>query len=143
MEQVKSVFRRRKVEKLYVTKKVRKHWTDAYREEIMEIRNDNRVISDDEIGRYDIDFPQLEAGNKFFLHDKNEIIVIQSKMRSSDNTVVYYAEDELVETEETKRTHRECTEKVEQWDERYNRLKRNFEEYMWKHPCWLKLFWRK
>lgn len=96
------------------------------------IGNEKHVISDKEIARYDIEIPMLNVGDEFFLHDIQKVIRIKSKMRSSDGSITYYAEDQIVETENTKKSYDECTEKIEHYGyekEKYEKLEKEFEEY--------------
>ena len=133
---VKSIFRQREIEKIYKLKVSEHHQYGMYSfhtvRSIVGIGNEEVVISDKEIGRYDIEIPMLEIGDEFFLHDIQEIIVIKNKMRSSDGSVTYYVEDKVIETANTKKSYEECKEEVKYWDcekEKFERLKMEFEDY--------------
>ena len=97
-EVIRSIFRQKEIEKLYRLKVDRNIGCDVYpyipSSRVMAMGNYENVISDKEIGRYDIEIPTLEIGDEFFLHDIQEAIVIKSKMRSSDGSITYYVEDE-------------------------------------------------
>ena len=137
---VKSIFRQREIEKLYKLE-VSEHtqygmYMSHTTRSIVTIGNEENVISDKEIGRYDIEIPMLEIGDEFFLHDIQEVIVIKSKMRSSDGSVTYYAEDKIVETANSKKSYEECQDRVKHWGyekERFERLENEFEDYKRKY----------
>ena len=139
-EVIRSIFRQKEIEKLYRLKVDRNIGCDVYpyipSSRVMAEGNYDNVISDKEIGRYDIEIPTLEIGDEFFLHDIQEAIVIKSKMRSSDGSITYYAEDKIIETENTKKSYEECTNKVEHWDyekEKFEKLEKEFDEYKKKY----------
>ena len=119
-EVIRSIFRQKEIEILYRLKVYRNIGCDVYpyipSSRVMAEGNYDNVISDKEIGRYDIEIPTLEIGDEFFLHDIQEAIVIKSKMRSSDGSITYYAEDKIIETENTKKSYEECNNKVEHWN---------------------------
>lgn len=106
---VKSIFRQRKVAGKYVT--------DLFGETYLK-KTDN-VIADDVIGEYDIDIPLLEKNEEFFLADIMQIVVIKKRLRSSDGSITYYVEDEIVETEDQKK----------KLEEMYDELLREFRDY--------------
>ena len=99
---VRSIFRQREVEKLYEINRYCNTYFSLdrnYLDVTMNVRvNEDNVISDKEIGRYDIEIPMLEIDDEFFLHDIQEVVVIKSRMRSSDGSITYYVKDNLVET---------------------------------------------
>ena len=66
-------------------------------ETLIEVANEDKVISDKEIGRYDIEIPMLEIGDEFFLHDIQELVKIKSRTRSSDGSITYYIDDKIIE----------------------------------------------
>lgn len=107
---VKSIFRQRKV--------VGKYVTDLFGETYL--KETDEVISDEIIGEYDINIPLLEKNEEFFLSDIVQIVVIKKRLRSSDGSITYYVEDEIVETEDQKK-------KFE--DDMYNELRREFRDY--------------
>ena len=130
---VKSVFRQREVEKIYKIK-TRKIFT--FKEEEMEIEiaedNENYILSDTAIASYDIDMPMLEVGEKFHLSDIGKTVKIKNRMRSSDGSIVYYVEDNLVETERTKKSYEYCANKILEhniYKEQYEELKEKFDKY--------------
>lgn len=147
---VKSIFRQREIEKLYELRYLGSQWlyprTDDY-VELSAISNNENVISDKAIGTYDIEIPMLEVGDKFFLHDIQEVVKIKSKMRSSDGSITYYVEDKVIETENTKKTYAECRQKIEHYKlekEKFEDLKKRLDackeelaeykrEYKYKH----------
>lgn len=107
---VKSIFRQRKVAGKYVTDS----FGGTY------LKETDEVISDEIIGEYDINIPLLEKNEEFFLSDIVQIVVIKKRLRSSDGSITYYVEDEIVETEDQKK-------KFE--DDMYNELRREFRDY--------------
>lgn len=107
---VKSIFRQRKVAGKYVTDL----FGGTY------LKETDEVISDEIIGEYDINIPLLEKNEGFFLSDNVQIVVIKKRLRSSDGSITYYVEDEIVETEDQKK-------KFE--DDMYNKLRREFRDY--------------
>lgn len=140
VEVMKSIFRQREIEKLYELKVDSSYSYGIYSyrssSRVMAVGNDEKVISDKEIGRYDIEIPMLEVGDEFFLHDIQEVVVIKSKMRSSDGSITYYVEDKIIETENTKKSYEECNNKIEHWDyekEKFEKLEKEFEEYKKKY----------
>ena len=139
-EVIRSIFRQKEIEKLYRLKVDRNIGCDVYpyipSSRVMAEGNYDNVISDKEIGRYDIEIPMLEIGDKFFLHDIQEVVVIKSKMRSSDGSITYYTEDKIIETENTKKSYEECNNKVEHWNyekKRFEKLEKEFDEYKKKY----------
>jgi hypothetical protein len=132
---VKSIFRQREVEKLYRLK-LSEYYSSGYitysSRSVAFEGNEKRILSDKEIGRYDIEIPMLEVGDEFFLHDIQEVVVIKSKMRSSDGSVTYYVEDKIIETENTKESYEECNKIVGEYDNQEKeilKLKEKFEDY--------------
>ena len=107
---VKSIFRQRKVAGKYVTDL----FGGTY------LKETDEVISDEIIGEYDINIPLLEKNEEFFLSDIVQIVVIKKRLRSSDGSITYYVEDEIVEAEDQKK-------KFE--DDMYNKLRREFRDY--------------
>lgn len=137
-EVIRSIFRQREIEKLYELQEFKRYdfYSDITSHRVVALGNYENVISDKEIGRYDIEIPMLEIGDKFFLHDIQEVVVIKSKMRSSDGSITYYTEDKIIETEKTKKSYEECTNKVEQWDyekKKFEKLEKEFDEYKKKY----------
>ena len=106
---VKSIFRQRKVAGKYVT--------DLFGEPY--VKKPDKVIADDVIGEYDIDIPLLEKNEEFFLADIMQIVVIKKRLRSSDGSITYYVEDDIVETEDQKK----------KLEEMYDELLREFRDY--------------
>ena len=106
---VKSIFRQRKVAGKYVT--------DLFGETYL--KKTDKVIADDVIGEYDIDSPLLEKNEEFFLADIMQIVVIKKRLRSSDGSITYYVEDDIVETEDQKK----------KLEEMYDELLREFRDY--------------
>ena len=71
-EVIKSIFRQKEIEKLYELKVDSSYnYALSYRSSsrVMAVGNYENVISDKEIGRYDIEIPMLEIGDEVFLHD--------------------------------------------------------------------------
>ena len=106
---VKSIFRQRKVAGKYVTNL----FGETY------LKETDEVISDEIIGEYDIDIPLLERNEEFFLSDITQTVKIKKKLRSSDGSITYYIEDEIVETEDQKN----------KFEDMYNELRREFRDY--------------
>lgn len=92
-EKVKSIFRQRKVEGEYVTS----IFGTTYLEKT------DKVISDEIIGEYDIDIPLLEKDEEFFLSDIVQIVKIKKRLRSSDGSITYYIQDEIIESKDQKK----------------------------------------
>ena len=114
-ETFRSVFRQRKVEEIYRIKIEDYGYCNKY---YVCAGNENRnILSDDIIGTYDVEIPLLEPGNKFYLHDINEVVTIKERMRSSDGTIIYYCTDKLIETENTKESFKKCQLQKEKFDE--------------------------
>lgn len=137
-EVIRSIFRQREIEKLYELKEIKNYdiYFDTTYHYVMAVGNYEKVISDKEIGRYDIEIPMLEIGDEFFLYDIQEVVVIKSKMRSSDGSITYYAEDKIVETENTKKSYEECNNKLELWHyekKEFEKLEKEFDEYKKKY----------
>lgn len=131
-ETFKSIFRQRQCEKLYCITNHRYYnfsMLDYY-------ANTDNVLSDNQLTVHDVEAPLLEPGEHFFLHDLQKEIVIKSRLRSSDGTIIYYAEDEVVETENTKKSLEECKEEIL----RYKKLEKEFEEYKEKYKYEHKFF---
>lgn len=137
-EVMKSIFRQREIEKLYELKAVSRYdyCMSRYSNRVIAVGNDEKVISDKEIGRYDIEIPMLEVGDEFFLHDIKEVVVIKSVMRSSDGYIIYYVEDKIIETKNTKKSYEECNNRIDHWGyekEKFEELEKEFEEYKKKY----------
>ena len=142
-DKFKSIFRRKEYEKLYYVGVVDVicNTLDYYmftrgasiidRDQLTKHETQTQ-ISDSLLGVYDIDLPLLEVGDEFYLHDIQELVKIKSRTRSSDNSIIYYVEDKLIETENTLKTKKECDDKVAAWnheEERYEKLQKEFDEY--------------
>lgn len=131
----KSVFRQREIEKLYEL-----HFSDIYlgirkvgREGNIKVKsNEDKIISDKEIGVF-YGLPKLKEGEEFLLSDLNEIVVIKKAIRASDNSITYYLEDKVIETENTEKSYKNCIEEIKKHDEelyeKYNALKKEFDDY--------------
>lgn len=140
---ISSIFRQREIEKLYelgVKNKYEYNFIFSKVDEtLVEVENEDKVISDKEIGRYNIDIPMLEVGDEFFLHDINELVTIKSRTRSSDGSIIYYIDDKIIETDNTRKSYAECREKIEHWkyekekykelEEKLKNLNKEFDEY--------------
>ena len=133
---VKSIFRQREIEKLYELHYYGGGYFGLFRSEsdvsLGTTSNTDNIISDKVIGTYDIEIPMLEVGDEFFLHDIQEVVKVKSKMRSSDGFITYYVEDKVVETENTKKSYKECREKIEHYKyekEKFEDLEKRFEDY--------------
>ena len=142
---MKSIFRRKKYEAVYqigiletvyvTTDYVSSILGKMKNNNVMSYKNKNE-LSDMVIGEYDIDLPLLEVGDEFFLQDIQELVKIKSRTRSSDGSVIYYVEDEIIETENSKTSQEECDEKVASWwqnERKYWDLKNEFDEYKEKY----------
>ena len=142
---MKSIFRRKKYEAVYqigvletvyvTTDYVSSILGKMKNNNVMSYKNKNE-LSDMVIGEYDIDLPLLEVGDEFFLQDIQELVKIKSRTRSSDGSVVYYVEDEIIETENSKTSQEECDKKVASWwqnERKYLDLKNEFDEYKEKY----------
>lgn len=134
---VKSIFRRKEVEKIYEINRYCNRYFSLdinYLDVTMNVRvNEDNVISDKEIGSYDIEIPMLEVGDEFFLHDIQEVVVIKNRMRSSDGSITYYVEDKLVETENTKRSKEECDKTMKEFKEVRERFEKYAKKYKYEH----------
>lgn len=140
-ESVISVFWRKEIEKLYTLYidcyYHRQYYSDdgnciLIRSPKLLIKSDGIILSDKEIGRYNVEIPLLEVDDEFFLHDIKEIVKIKKRVRSSDGTITYFVEDKYIETENTKKTYDECMKKIEVWDveaEKYDKLNIEYQEY--------------
>lgn len=138
-DKFKSIFRRKTFEKLYYVGIT--DWVNISpnyclcthgRTDKLTSCTENVEISDEEIGRYDIEIPLLEVGDEFFLHDIQKVVVIKSRLRSSDGSITYYVEDVTVETENTQKSKEIADKKVEKWnheEEEIQKLKKEFEDY--------------
>lgn len=140
---VKSIFRRREIEKLYelgIKNQYEYNFIFSKVDEtLIEVANEDKVISDKEIGRYDIEIPMLEIGEEFFLHDIQELVKIKSRTRSSDGSITYYIDDKIIETDNTRKSYAECREKIEHWkyekekykelEEKLKNLNKEFDDY--------------
>ena len=142
---MKSIFRRKKYEAVYqigiletvyvTTDYVSSILGKMKNNNVMSYKNKNE-LSDMVIGEYDIDLPLLEVGDEFFLQDIQELVKIKSRTRSSDGSVVYYVEDEIIETENSKTSQEGCDKKVASWwqnERKYLDLKNEFDEYKEKY----------
>ena len=130
-EVVKSVFRQRKIEKIYKIGIEYESFIHKKEQIVIADTNDKNILSDEVIGTYDVDIPILNIGEEFFLCDINKNVKIKNRMRSSDGSITYYVEDEYIETENTQQTHDECQHKLELWEywqEKYNNLKLKYND---------------
>ena len=131
---VKSIFRQREVEKLYEL--CLDHWGNLHpyiHQVCIDVRQNTNIISDKEIGRYDVEIPMLDIGDSFFLHDIQEVVIIEDRMRSSDGSITYYVKDKLVETENTKRTREECNKQMTEYSEIRKKFKAYAAKYKYEH----------
>ena len=91
-EKFKSIFRRKEFEKVYELGI--KEWMQigdysCVFTKVCSFIDPNKVssyselteISDKELGVYDVEMPLLEVGDKFFLHDIQELVKIKSRFR--------------------------------------------------------------
>ena len=140
---VKSIFRQREVEKIYEIKEHKSKYStySGYLDKEINIidatinvrENTGNLISDKEIGRYDVEIPMLEIGDTFFLHDIQEVVIITSRMRSSDGSITYYVQDKIVETENTKLTKEKCDKTMMEFKEIRDMYRKYVDKYKYKH----------
>lgn len=127
---VKSVFRRRVLEKVYdFIKYAHADYFGGVSEEFR-ISVTHKLVEDKEIGHYDIEIPLLDIGDKFFLDDIKEQVTVTDRMRSSDGSIIYFVEDKVIETENTKRSYEECQKMA---DGMYKKLQYQFDDYRRKY----------
>lgn len=121
MGSIKSIFRRREIEKIYdvVKRDMEFHSIGRIiRSENIDIsEKDINVLSDKVIGEYELEFPMLKIGDEFYLNDIDEIVVIKSKMRNSSNAIVYYVEDKTIETDRTIESKIKAEERLNNWSQ--------------------------
>ena len=145
---MKSIFRRKNIEKIYdiegeIISRRRDEWNNTditYTTVRIELAtNKSRVLSEEIIGAYDLNSP-LSVGEEFFLADIQETIKIKKAIRSSDGAVVYYVEDNYIETENTEKSYVAAIEKRDKANKLSDDLKRlrmEFDgykrEYKYKH----------
>lgn len=112
---VKSIFRQRKVVGNYIPGFGIKSYPECMEE----------VISDDVIGTYDVEIPLLEEGENFFLSDIEKTVKIKRRMRSSDSSIVYYAEDIISKVDDLE------TDKLGDYvyKMKYEQIKKELEKY--------------
>lgn len=143
-ETVSSIFRQREVEKIYQIASIKEKYCFRTTFTMQAVDNTDNVISDKEIGRYDIEFPMLKVGDEFFLQDIEQLIKIKSKMRSSDGSILYYVEDKLVETQNTRDSLEICISEITNYNQQADELKEELlsvkqkfneykEKYKYKH----------
>ena len=140
-EVVKSIFRQRELEKIYKIGCNSLFLRD--KQQIMIDEYSKNVLSDKEIGMYDIEIPMLNAGDKFYLANISKAVTIKNRMRSSDGSITYYVNDEYIDTENTKKTYEECQNKIElwrEWKDKYEKLEKEFFEYRCKYQYKHKYF---
>ena len=127
---IKSIFRQREIERIYVLDY--QDYGILYEMQHKKMTSDGcekRVISDKVIGTYDIEMPMFEIGEEVFLQDIEEAVKIKKRMRNTDGSVVYFVEDKIVETENTRKSYEYCAKKISQFEE-FMKYK---EEYKYKH----------
>ena len=124
---VKSIFRQREIEKKYMLNQTPTLWLDS--DMIIQTKIRDGEIEDKIIGTYDVEIPMLEIGDKFFLDDIQEMVVIRDRMRSTDGSIVYYVEDKYIDTEYSKKLYELCMEKISF----YKELQEYKKEYKYKH----------
>lgn len=128
---IKSIFRQREVEKIYVINHTdfgSLLYDDKHREMVSE-GYEKRIISDKVIGTYNIEMPMFEIGEEVFLQDIEESVKIKKRMRNTDGSVVYFVEDKIVETENTRMSYEYCARRISQFKEFMEYKK----EYKYKH----------
>lgn len=133
-DKIKSVFRQREVEGLYELGI--EEYDYAFNRIVRTpciTKNCKNVLSDTMIGTYDIDIPLLKAGDEFFLHNIEGAVTIKNVMRNSDGSTTYYIEDKIIETENTKKTKRECQEKIQKWGHEED-IMNELKKYKMTHP---------
>lgn len=111
---IKTIFRQKKYEKVY-----RLSYRGAREYEIDVSKKEDNLLSDEKIAEYNICIPMLRIGEEIFLEDIEKCITIRRSVRGSDGSIIYYIDDEFIETENTKKTLAECEEKILT----YNKLK--------------------
>lgn len=152
-DKFRSIFRRKTFEQIYYVGITEWVQISSYSVLCTHGRTDkltscqkNVEISDEEIGRYDIEIPMLEVGDEFFLHDIQEIVKIKSRLRSSDGSITYYVEDVVMGTENTEKSKEIADKKVENWnheEEKFNKLQKEFDEYKAKYKYQHRFFNKK
>lgn len=126
VESYRSIFRQKYYERLY-----RIEWGYCFGSKKL-VDFHGGLIKEETIGTYDIEIPMLESGEHFFLDDIKKDVIIKLRMRSSDGSIVYYVQNELIDTENTARTLKECNEifaEKEDLKKRYDDLKEQFFNY--------------
>ena len=123
---INSLFIQRSVEKVYKTQ-LRPLYISMYSNiaaltpadkldlEVVSCGNENNIVSENILGMYELEAPLLSVGDKFVLEDKDKLVVIKDVVRSSDGSIRYVVEDELVTTDYTEQTKLEAEEEVKQF----------------------------
>lgn len=128
---VKSTFRQRKIERIYsLCSEQPNLWNRVVC--LSTYAQNANILADEIIGQYDVEIPMLEVGDEFFLHNIGKIVKIKKRMRSSDNTITYYVEDDFVETERSEKTKAECEYKLcnkEELEAKVEEIQQKFDDY--------------
>lgn len=129
----KSIFRQKYYEKLYKINIDYRSFFDQNKK--LEVFHGN-LIKEEIISTCDIEIPMLKPGENFFLSDIGKNVVIELRMRSSDGSIIYYVKDELIDTENTEKTFKECNEilsEKENLQKSYDNLNKEFHDYRTKY----------
>lgn len=113
-EKVKSIFRQRKIAGEYVR---------DFFDNRLYFSPTGYVISDEKIGEYNINIPVLEIDEEFFLENIGQIVNIRKRLRSSDDSIIYYIDDKIVETEDNKKS---IVDKYNDLEKKFNNYKREY-----------------
>ena len=142
-ESYRSIFRQKYYEKLY---EIEKDYSSNIFGNVYKRECFGALLKEEIICTCDVEIPLLESGEQFFITDIQKEVTIKSRMRSSDGSVTYYVEDELVDTENTEKTLRECDEILSgkkdleiEYGKLHGKFKDYVKQYKYKHR-WFNFF---
>lgn len=70
------------------------------------------LIKEEEIFSCNLEMPMLNAGEKFYIEEKEQLVTIKESYRTSKDSVVYYIESLFVEDDETEKSRLNAEEKL-------------------------------
>lgn len=126
----KSIFRQKTYEAEYFLETLTPYYFGNTRSFISS--KYEKLLEDKILCEHNIALPLLEPGENIFLHDLQREVHINSRIRCTDGSVVYYINDELIDTENSKFSYKEANKALNSFinnEEKIRKLKEKLKKY--------------
>lgn len=129
-ETFKSIFRQKAYEKEYFIETLNMY--GHIHTKMFISSKYEKLLEDKLLCEHNIALPLLEPGENIFLHDLQREVHINSRIRCTDGSVVYYINDEVIDTENSKLSYKKADKVFNSFinnEEEIRKLKEEFKKY--------------